>query len=98
MQNIVSSAMLDLRHDMHFAAIHGQEIHGLGCKGVVQILEGLMIGPHLHIICNQVDGVEADSKLTDQIDVVALLHLLKEGCSGKGTKSTLEQQHSKQTT
>ncbi len=42
-----------------------------------------MIWLHLNIIGNQVDGVEADSKLPNQVDVVALLHLLKEGCTYK---------------
>ena len=38
---------------------------------------------YLDVISDKVDRIEADTKLADQVDVVALLHLLQEGCMGK---------------
>ncbi len=39
------------------------------------------VGAHLHIVCHQVDGVEAHTKLANQVHVIALLHLLQECCT-----------------
>lgn len=39
----------------------------------------MCLGDDVHPVSHQVDGVEADTKLTNQVDVTALLHRLKEG-------------------
>ena len=40
-----------------------------------------LLQAHLNIVGDQVHGVEANAKLADEVDVVALLHLLQERCT-----------------
>lgn len=58
-----------------------QYTHALECTAAVHSLYIVVVlGHHLHIVCHQVDGVEAHAKLANEVEVAALLHLLQEGC------------------
>ena len=47
------------------------------------LLVVIVLAVDLHEVSHEVDGVEADTKLTNQVDVPARLHLLQERCGAR---------------
>ena len=50
------------------------------------LLVVVVLGDDLHPVGHEVHRVKAHTKLTDQVDIPTLLHLLQEACGLQGTK------------